>query len=127
MNRNDATLNHGFLVEELVDKINVELNVPLIDEGQEAKCIRWIVDSLLQVVPEEYLQMFAGIIDGVSAAEAKYIKRHCVQLLNAKIDIPWMSERAEEMIFAPVVSNLVDTIIDQLGIEEDGTQNEFLS
>ena len=92
----------------LVQKLNLELDVPFLDEVQEAAAIQWVVQNMAGLLPESLLNFILDASDGLDEVE---LNRHLdvfVGFLNSKVDIPWMSEGMEAQLLRPVVRAILD-------------------
>ncbi len=102
------TVTDPVLVEALVNRINVELDVPYFSEASEAKAIRWVVDKVVVGLDDEVVQLLHDVSDGISEAEKNRLVSMAVRFINQRVDAPFIPEALEETIIRTVVTAVFD-------------------
>lgn len=87
----------------LVASINLQIDLPFIDEAQEAAAIAWVVERVAPLIPESIRQFVLDAADGVSEEELGRLEDVLVNVLNNYIDMPWIPESVEAQLLRPVV------------------------
>ena len=109
-------------VNAIAQKVNVAVNLPLLGEKAEfrvfAKIVRVLDRKLYEVLPNEYYQLINDASNGISAEEASKMEERLTKLLNEKVNIPFISERKEEMLIGIVVGQIVRAMVTGLKLEE---------
>lgn len=95
------------VVEDLVQKLNEQLNLPFIPEGQEERVIRWVVNLISPHVPDWVVAFMTSAADGLTMEELKKHEDVIVNEVNSLLDIPWMPENLEELLIRPVIHQVL--------------------
>ena len=53
----------------LTAAINLQIDLPFLDESQEAAMLAWVVSPIVPLIPEAFRQFVLDAMDGVSAEE----------------------------------------------------------
>ena len=92
----------------LTARINVHLDLPFLSEEQEAVAIAWCVNLIGPRIPDSIKTFVLDAADGLSAEELGRLEDILVNVLNDRIDIPWMTESMEASLLRPVVQAVLD-------------------
>ncbi|MCP4510880.1 MAG: hypothetical protein GY826_31300 [Fuerstiella sp.] len=92
----------------LSERINLQLDLPWLNEAQEGAAIRWCIDQVAHLIPDSIKSFILDASDGLSSEELKRLEDTLVAYLNEKIDIPWMPESVEEQLLRPIVQAILD-------------------
>lgn len=116
-------------LETVVDRINASVDLPFVPESMERELImkpvkqanKYLKIALGSFMTEDWVLVIAVLLDQTRSPEARSaeirsIMRRAVQVplvdaLNARIDIPLLSEKMERKIFEPLVEKLVDEVV----------------
>lgn len=109
-------------VQDLAEKVNKEINIPLINERREGKILlkvilkidRFLYDNL----PNEIYDLIRTLDDGISEDEAKNLVKRLVKLVNNKIDIPYIPEPFEYILFNLIIGLVVNAMRNKWNIEK---------
>jgi len=105
-------MSDSAFVDTIVHAINLNLDVPLLDEAQEAAWIRYVVVEVDKYLPKWVRDLISSveIADGLSASELDRIGEFLVVVLNRHINIPGalFTEGVEEMLIRPVVEAIIE-------------------
>lgn len=101
-------------IQSLAKKVNQEIDIPLIKERKEGKILlkiilkvdRFLYDNL----PNEIYDLIRSLDDGISEQEAKTIAKRLAKLANAKIDIPYIPESIEYVLFNLIIGLIVNAM-----------------
>jgi hypothetical protein len=96
------------VIDDLVKKLNAELDVPFVPESAEEKAIRWIVEKVAPHVPEWALVAMATVADGVTKEELEKLAEVLVAEINKLVDLPGVPEVVEAKLISFVVNGLLD-------------------
>lgn len=96
------------VIDELVAKINFELDVPFVPEGQEERVIRWAVGLVSPHIPVWVLGFMSSLSDGLTMDELELHLEEIVRQVNGFLDIPWVPETIEASLIRPVVRHLLE-------------------
>lgn len=96
------------VVEELVKKLNQELNVPFITEAQEERVIRWLVGLVAPKVPVWVLAFMSSVATGTTVEELKEHEDVIVAEVNKLVDVPWTPENIEAALIRPIVHAILE-------------------
>lgn len=90
-------------VDQLVQVLNDQLDLPFVSEDQEARVIRWAVNLVVPKIPEWVLPFLVSAADGLAPEDIAVHEETIVQEVNRLVDVPWTPEGMEEMLIRPVV------------------------
>ena len=96
------------VIDDLIRKINENLDVPLVSESAEARGIQWIVEKCVPHVPEWALVAMATVADGVTMEELETLGKVLTEEINKALDIPGAPEFVEEKLISLVVKGLLE-------------------
>ena len=106
----------------LAKKLNEEINIPLVNEMKEEKILFKIilkVDKFLyDHLPNEIYDLIRSLDQGISDKEAEVIIRRLSKLANEKINIPYIPEALEYVIFKFVITLVVNAMRKKWNLEE---------
>lgn len=102
-------------LEAIATKLNHVIDLPLIKEGTEqiifVKIVKLIDQFLYGVLPNEIYELIRVASDGISEQDAVLIEENLTNLVNRKIDLPFLNERAEETAFRVVIGVIVKALL----------------
>lgn len=93
-------------VERITDRVNVRLDLPILDESQEAAVIGFIAHQAARLIPESMIRFFEDASDGLDAEEAERYTTLLAHFVNSKIDVPWVPEAVEFQVIKQIVDAL---------------------
>lgn len=96
------------VIDDLVRKINENLDIPLVPEEVEAKGILWLVEKCTPHIPEWAIAAMATVADGVTMDELKTLAEVLTTEINKALDIPGAPEFVEEKLIGLVVNGLLE-------------------
>jgi hypothetical protein len=89
-------------VKALAERINGKVNIPVIGESGEEKILIKIIlkidNFMYDNLPNEFYDLIRAADKGIGEEEAKMISARLTKLANEKINLPFLSETAEEKI-----------------------------
>ena len=112
-----VTINPEQLEAALVEQINVQLDIPWLNDAQEATVIRWAVRWLVPLIPPSVIVFLVSAVDGIDAGERQRLEDVLVAFLNSKIDFPVISESSEEAILRPIVRAVMNLAAEGAGLK----------
>lgn len=89
--------------QTLTDAINLQLDLPFLNEDGERRVIYWAVSKVAEFIPADMRQLFVDASDGLDDEELERLKAFVVSFLNRAIDIPMFPEILEANLFEAVV------------------------
>jgi hypothetical protein len=102
----------------LAKRVNVELNIPFLDEAQEGELILWTVQKLAPLIPESIRDFVMNAADGIDSSELGRLEDVLVSVLNQYVDIPLLPESAEAALIRPVVQAVLDLAKQGLSLDQ---------
>lgn len=96
------------VIDDLVKKLNAELNIPFVPESAEETGIRWIVEKVAPHVPEWALVAMTTVAHGVTKEDLAKLAEVLVVEINKVVDIPGVPEVVEEKLIGFVVNGLLE-------------------
>ena len=95
------------VIDDLVQKLNTETNVPFISEGTEELMIRRAVTLVAPHVPDYVLQMAGDVLDGLTDDEVGKYRDVIITETNKLLDLPKVPEFIEAQVIAFVVDGIL--------------------
>jgi hypothetical protein len=115
-------------VKALAEKLNSKINIPIIGETGEEKILIKIIlkidNFLFDNMPNEFYDMIRSVDKGIDEQEAKMITGRLTKLANEKINLPFLSEKAEGKIFRYVIELIVNSAIKKHDLNESLKNSE---
>jgi hypothetical protein len=114
-------------IAALAEKLNEEINFPIIGENLEeillAKIIKRIDQKVYELLPNEYYSLVKSVSNGISDEDAENIEARMTPLINEKVNLPFLSEEMEQKIIGFVLNSLINAMrknfkLDEKRIEE---------
>jgi hypothetical protein len=109
-------------VAALAEKLNEEINFPIIGENLEelllAKIIRRIDQKVYELLPNEYYALVKKSSDGISDEDAENIEARMTPLINEEVNLPFLSEEMEEKLIGFVLNSLINAMRKNFKLEE---------
>ncbi|KLN63789.1 MULTISPECIES: hypothetical protein [Vibrio] len=97
----------------LAQKLNTEINVPLVSETKEEKILLKVVikvDTFLyDNLPNEFYDLVRSLDQGIDDQEAERLVKRLTSLANDKIDIPYIPEVGEYFAIKFVIGVIVNS------------------
>jgi hypothetical protein len=109
-------------LQKIAEKVNKEIDIPLLNEMKEGKILlkiilkidRFLYDNL----PNEIYDLIRSLDDGISENEAKLLVRRLAKLANQKINIPYIPEGLEYILFNFTIALVVNAMRNKWNIEK---------
>jgi hypothetical protein len=95
------------VIDDLVNELNANLDVPFIPEGQEERAIRWAVGLITPNLPEWFIEFAASAANGLTEEEMRVHEDVLVIEVNKLVDVPWTPESIEAALIRPVIHHLL--------------------
>lgn len=100
-------------VKAIAERLNGKVNIPIIGETGEEKILVKIIlkidNFMYDNLPNEFYDLIRAADKGIDEEEAKMITSRLTKLANKKINLPFLSEKAEEKILGYVIEMLVNS------------------
>lgn len=99
------------VIDDIVKKINDELNIPIVSEETEGRWIASLLAKISPLVPEWALAAMSTFADGVTIEELQPLKEILVKEINKLLDLPGglaTPEWAEERLITFVIDAVLD-------------------
>jgi hypothetical protein len=115
-------------VKGLAEKLNRKINIPIIGETGEEKILIKIIlkidNFIYENLPNEFYELARTAENGIDEEEAKMITGRLTKLANEKINLPFLSEKAEEKIIKYVIKLIVKSAIKKHALNESLKNSE---
>lgn len=102
-------------VNALATQVNGAVNLPLLGEQAEfrvfAKVVRLIDMKLYETLPNEYYELVNDASNGISEEDASKMEERFTTVLNKKVDIPFISEKKEQIIIGIVIGQIIRAMV----------------
>lgn len=95
-------------IQSLVQRLNLQLDIPFVGEGFEAQMLDWAVRRIVPMIPDSIREFVLSAADGIDAQELTRLEDVLVNVLNENIDVPSVPEQMEPAVFRPVVRAVLD-------------------
>lgn len=99
-------------VDALATRINKTQNIPLVSETGEQRILTKIVlrvdNFLYDNLPNELYELIRDADKGISDSEARKLIRRLTKLANTKLDIPYVPETVEKVIYRLIISTVIN-------------------
>lgn len=101
---------------DLADKINDQIDLPILGEAEEKTLIPFAIDKVLAALddklPDSLKSSIHDVEKGIETDAENFIKikMNTVAFLNKEINLPIIGERAEERIFNLIVRELFEAM-----------------
>ncbi len=109
-------------VNAIAQMVNNAVNLPLLGEKAEfvvfAKIVRMLDKKLYEVLPNEYYELINDASNGISEEEAAKMEERLTNLLNEKVNIPFISERKEAILIGIVIGQVVRAMVNGFKLGE---------
>ena len=119
---NKAEMLSDEQVNAIAQMVNNAVNLPLLGERAEfvvfAKIVRVLDRKLYELLPNEYYELINDASNGISEEEAAKMEDRLTKLLNEKVNIPFISERKEEMLIGIVIGQIVRAMVNGFKLGE---------
>lgn len=119
--------------EEIIDlakRLNEKINVPIIDETREEKIFIKIVlkidNFMYDNLPNEFYGLMRSTEKGIDDTEAIQLISRLTKLANNKINIPFLSEKAEGIAIKFVIGLAVNAARKTLNFNKVRSNSEKL-
>jgi len=111
-------------LEAIATRLNNAIDLPIMNEKTEqivfVKIVKLIDRFLYGVLPNEIYELIRVVSDGISEQDAVLIEENLAELVNRKIDLPFLSESMEETVFRVVIGTVVRAMIKGRSIKDTG-------
>lgn len=96
-----------FSKQDMIKRINEELDIPFVSEGMEVIAISWVVDRIYPAIPDWALPILYNSLDGINDEELKNLEHVLVREVNKRLDIPYVPESLEAQLIGPAIGALL--------------------
>jgi ribosomal protein S13 len=109
-------------VNAIAEMVNNAVNLPLLGEKTEfvvfAKIVRMLDSKLYELLPNEYYELINDASNGITEEEAAKMEERLTKLLNEKVNIPFISERKEEILIGIVIGQIIRAMVKGFKLSE---------
>ena len=109
-------------LQALAERLNRKIDIPIIKETGEEKILIKIIlkidNFLYENLPNEFYDLVRSAEKGIEEEEAKMMVTRLTKLANKKINLPFLSEKAEEKIIRFVIDLIVKSAIKKHNLQE---------
>jgi hypothetical protein len=96
------------VVNDLVKKLNDQLDIPFVNEAKEGAALYWLVERVSQKVPYWVLGFMDSAADGLTRDEVAKHEDIIVDEINKVLDLPGTPEFIEEKLIRFVVKAILE-------------------
>jgi hypothetical protein len=104
-------MNITELKNAIYEKLNGQLDIPLVDEQQELRLIRLAASTVVDKLPIKLLPLLYDVTDGISQSEYDRHRTTIVSFLNDAIDIPYVPEGMEANLMGHVLDAVMSPLL----------------
>lgn len=90
-------------IAKIVEAMNAATDIPLVGEQTEGKALEWLAGKTLVHLPDRALDAILTVSDGLSDDEIAMLSDVLTSFVNSAVDIPYVPEAGEELIFRQVI------------------------
>jgi hypothetical protein len=98
----------SIVVNDLVKKLNDQLDIPFVNEAKEGAALYWLVERVSQKVPYWVLGFMDSAADGLTRDEVAKHEDIIVDEINKVLDLPGTPEFIEEKLIRFVVKAILE-------------------
>lgn len=98
----------GPVVDDLIKKLNDQVDIPFIGEETEAKGLRWLVEKVMLQIPDWVIEFMSSAADGLTLEDIKQHSEVIVTEINKLVDIPGTPEFIEAKLIGFVVNGILE-------------------
>ncbi len=95
-------------MNDLVKKLNDQLDIPFVNEAKEGAALYWLVERVSQKVPYWVLGFMDSAADGLTRDEVAKHEDIIVDEINKVLDLPGTPEFIEEKLIRFVVKAILE-------------------
>ena len=114
MSSNAAGMLTESSVKAIATKLNEQIDFPFIGESKEQaileKLVKELDKHLVDMLPSEFYELINIGSDGVSEKELETLKRRLPEMLNKRINVPFLSESTEGELFSLFVEQICEAL-----------------
>jgi hypothetical protein len=96
------------VVDDLVKKLNDQLDVPFVNEAREGAALYWLVERVSEKVPNWVLAFMSSAADGLTRDEVAKHEGVIVDEINKVLDLPGTPEFVEDKLIRFVVKAILE-------------------
>ena len=96
------------VVDDLVKKLNAQLDIPFVNEAKEGAALYWLVDRVAAKVPNWVLAFMDSAADGLTLDEVSKHEDVIVDEINKVLDLPGTPEFIEDKLIRFVVKAILE-------------------
>lgn len=108
MRKGNLVLTSQAVIDDLVNKLNAQTDIPFVSEETEEKCIRWIVERVVPFVPEWAVVAMATVADGVTLEEVETLRKVMIDEVHKMVDRPGIPDWVERQAISFVVTAMLE-------------------
>ena len=96
------------VVDDLVKKLNAQLDIPFVNEAKEGAALYWLVERVSAKVPNWVLALMDSAADGLTREEVAKHEDVIVDEINKVLDRPGTPEFIEDKLIRFVVKAILE-------------------
>lgn len=96
------------VVDDLVKKLNAQLDIPFVNEAKEGAALYWLVERVSAKVPNWVLAFMDSAADGLTRDEVAKHEDVIVDEINKVLDLPGTPEFIEDKLIRFVVKAILE-------------------
>lgn len=96
------------VVDDLVKKLNAQLDIPFVNEAREGAALYWLVERVADKVPNWVLAFMSSAADGLTREEVAKHEDVIVNEINKVLDLPGTPEFIEDKLIRFVVKAILE-------------------
>jgi len=113
-------MDRNEMAERIVAELNLRLNVPGLNEEQEAFAIRTVVFQVLPFLDDDVLELMADTSNGLNAVEIVRMSSMLSVVVNRYVNIPYVPEAYEGHVIQQILEQALRFAAEGLSLMEVG-------
>lgn len=100
--------NRTELIKHAKESLRKEFKLPLVGVSIETKITDKACDLVFPHLSDEVLAVITSAADGLQEDEIEVIRSNIVTYVNRLVDIPWVPESGEKILFEKAVDSILE-------------------
>lgn len=100
--------NRTELIKHAKEVLRKEFKLPLVGDSIETKITDKACDLVFPHLSDEVLAVITSAADGLQEDEIAVIRGNVVTYVNRLVDIPWVPESGEKILFEKAVDSILE-------------------
>lgn len=101
-------------IDSIAEKVAGSIDIPYVPEFLEVRAVAWAVERISveveEYLPAEFVALMQDAATGIERGTSVGMKGRLVDVINSKINIPFVGEDTERAIFDSVITIMCDAM-----------------